>query len=488
MKVLVINGSPKGDHSCTLQTSLYLQKKRKEHEFTYYNAGAMIRQAEKDFSEPKRLIREADLLLFSYPVYTFVAPCQLHKFIALMKENLQPEDLQGKFATQITTSKHFYDVTAHSYIRENCQDMGLKFINGLSADMDDLTLPRGRKDAVTFFDYADWCVRNDVYEAFPAPRPADNHVKVTPVKAAENPVPESSPGAKTTVGEIQTAAGTETLPSGQSDGSAVETPRSIALVADLAPEDTQLSDMIARFTARMKGYEVRLINIHDFPFKGGCISCFNCASDGVCIYKDGFAELLRGQIQTCSAIVLAFSIKDHSMGPVFKTYDDRQFCNGHRTVTMGKPFGYLISGNYSAEQNLQMIINGRAEVGGNFLAGTATDEFDPDAEIDALAKRLDYAIVHQYVQPSNFLGVGGMKIFRDLIWLMQGMMKADHRFYKKHGMYDFPQKKRGKMMAMYLVGALMSNPKLKKKAGGKIDEGMVAPYKKVLDNAENDGI
>jgi len=57
------------------------------------------------------------------------------------------------------------------------------------------------------------------------------------------------------------------------------------------------------------------------------------------------------------------------MGSVFKMYDDRQFCNGHRTVTMGKPTGYLISGNYPAETNLQVIIEGRSEVGGNFLAG-----------------------------------------------------------------------------------------------------------------------
>jgi hypothetical protein len=35
-----------------------------------------------------------------------------------------------------------------------------------------------------------------------------------------------------------------------------------------------------------------------------------------------------------------------------------------------------------------------------------------------------------------------MKIFRDLIWQMQGMMKADHKFYKAHNQYDCPQKKR----------------------------------------------
>jgi len=179
--------------------------------------------------------------------------------------------------------------------------------------------------------------------------------------------------------------------------------------------------------------------------------------------------------------VYAFSISDHSMGPVFKTYNDRQFCNGHRTVTMGKPVGYLVSGNYPAETNLQMIIEARSEVGGNFLAGVACDETDPDAEIDRLAARLDYALSHNYIQPRNFYGVGGMKIFRDLIWLMRGLMKADHRFYRKHGMYDFPQKKKGTIIKMYLVGALMSSPKLKAKIGSKMNEGMIAPYRKIMD-------
>ena len=108
------------------------------------------------------------------------------------------------------------------------------------------------------------------------------------------------------------------------------------------------------------------------------------------------------------------------MGSTFKMYDDRRFCDGHRSVTMGKPTGYLISGNYASETNLQMIIEARSEVGGNFLAGVASDETDPDTEIDRLAQRLDYAIKHNYIQPKNFYGVGGMKIFRDVIWLTRG--------------------------------------------------------------------
>ena len=92
--------------------------------------------------------------------------------------------------------------------------------------------------------------------------------------------------------------------------------------------------------------------------------------------------------------------------------------------------------------------------------------------------------IRKYTPPQNFYGVGGMKIFRDLIWLMQGMMKADHKFYKAHGQYDFPQKKRGTMLKMYLVGALISSPKIKAKMGNAMNEGMLMPYKKVFENLE----
>ena len=119
-------------------------------------------------------------------------------------------------------------------------------------------------------------------------------------------------------------------------------------------------------------------------------------------------------------------------------------------------------------------------MGSNFLAGVATDEANPTAAIDDLADKLIYALQHSYVPPQNFYGIGGMKVFRDLIWVMQGMMKADHKFYKSHGQYDFPQKQWPRMVAMYGVGALLANPKLKAKMGNKMNEGMLMPYQKVL--------
>ena len=386
------------------------------------------------------------MLLFDYPVYTFIAPCQLHRFIELMKDSCI--DISGKIASQITTSKHFYDVTAHRYIEDNCMDMGLKVVRGLSADMDDLLTEKGRGEAEDFFRYLMFSVHEGAFEPHREAVMQPAHKAVT--------VPEITDSAK--IGDV-------------------------LVLTNMEANDGQLARMIDRFRAKLPR-KTRVVNIREYPFKGGCLGCFNCAVSGKCIYKDGFDTFLREDIQKAEAIVYAFSIRDHSMGASFKLYDDRQFCNGHRTVTMGMPMGYLVSGDYSREMNLQMIIEGRAQVGGNFMAGVATDETDPDGEIDRLCKNLNYALENRYVPPQNFYGVGGMKIFRDLIWLMQGMMKADHKFYKAHGQYDFPQKKRGTMMKMYLVGALLSSPKIKAKLGNKMNEGMLMPYKKILDNAE----
>ena len=117
MKIAVINGSPKGKYSITLQTVRYLEKKYPEHEFCILNAGQQIKSLEKDFSKAAELLESSDAVLFSYPVYTFFAPSQLHRFIELMK--LNRVCVKEKYATQISTSKHFYDITAHKYIEEN---------------------------------------------------------------------------------------------------------------------------------------------------------------------------------------------------------------------------------------------------------------------------------------------------------------------------------------------------------------------------------
>lgn len=64
-------------------------------------------------------------------------------------------------------------------------------------------------------------------------------------------------------------------------------------------------------------------------------------------------------------------------------------------------------------------------------------------------------------------------------------MRVDHKFYKAHGQYDFPQKQWPKMLAIYAVGTLLSNQKLKSKMGTAMTDGMLMPYWKVLEQTKN---
>lgn len=447
MKILVLNASPKGKNSATVHTALYLQALHPEHEFTFLPVGQRIKAYEKDFLPVRAALEQAELVLFCYPVYTFIAPYQLHRLIELIKAD--GVDLTGKFASQITTSKHFYDVTAHRYVEENCCDLGMKVIRGFSADMEDLLTEQGQKDARNFFDQLMFSCEHGPFVVPPVKAPARQKTVYRPV-----------------------------LPQAAKDRSG-----DVVIVTNCAETDENLANMIADFRAALP-CESRVVNLRQFPFDGGCLGCFGCAVTGKCVYKDGFDDFLRNTIQTADGFVYAFTIADHYTQSSFKCFDDRQFCNGHRTVTHGTPIAYLVSGDYQYEPNLRMILEGRAEVGGNYLCGVATDEGDTAQEIRQLAENLAFAMDKKLTRPANFYGVGGMKIFRDLIYVMQGLMKADHKFYKQQGIYDFPQKQKKRILQMKLVGALLAVPSIQKQAKGKMTEAIVGPYRKVIEQVQ----
>ena len=208
------------------------------------------------------LINKADLL-FSPTLYIFIASAQLQRFIELLKQS--GVSLEGKYAAQITTSKRFYDVTAHSYIEENCHDLKLKYIAGLSADMDDLLSVNGQKDAREFFEYVLWCAENDYY------------VKSPSVSCSYTPAPGTVPDD----------------PSEPKTGDVV-------IVTD-CEENDPAQNKIARFRAVLPR-KTRVVNIREYPFKGGCLGCFNCGV-GQVVYKDGTTTLRndsvgRGNVKT----------------------------------------------------------------------------------------------------------------------------------------------------------------------------------------------
>jgi len=462
MRVLVLNGSPKGKLSVTLQSVLFLERVFKEDQFEYINVGSQIKKWEKDLSPIMDSIKNADLILFSYPIYTFLAPFQLHKFIELLKKYVKENnvDLSQKFATQITTSKHFYDHTAHQFIEDNSHDLGLQLLKGFSADMTDLLNPKGQKELQTFWKL----VKFQMEHAITIPKKRDQKGDFIPQTLVIHEIHENVPTQKWSHKEV-------------------------VIVTDMDPQDTPLQNMIHFFQDHFP-FKTKVINLRDFPFISGCLGCFKCASSGNCVIPDNFDSFLRNDIQKSDAIIYAFSVKDHSMGSLFKMYDDRQFCNGHRTVSIGKPIGYIVNGPFAHEYNLQTIIESRAQVGHQYLAGVASND-NPQQGVEStkmsifnLSKQLEYSLANPIMLPQNFYGIGGLKIFRDLIFETQGLMKEDYKFYKKHNFFDFPHKNWKGILIMKFFGFMMSNNTLQKKYAHKLNHYILKPYQDVVNKSK----
>ena len=69
-----------------------------------------------------------------------------------------------------------------------------------------------------------------------------------------------------------------------------------------------------------------------------------------------------------------------------------------------------------------------------------------------------------FVRPDSFLGVGGHKIFRDEIYgHIRGVWQADHRYYKKNKLYNFPPKQSGLRIMNFFILLICKIPSFRKK-------------------------
>jgi NAD(P)H-dependent FMN reductase len=119
MKIVVLSGSPKGDQSVTLQYIRFLEKTYPFHSFQTFHVAQDIRKRETDeasFREVMDGIREADGVLWAFPLYYFLVPAQYKRFIELIWERKAEEVFANKPAAAVSTSIHFFDHTAHNHV------------------------------------------------------------------------------------------------------------------------------------------------------------------------------------------------------------------------------------------------------------------------------------------------------------------------------------------------------------------------------------
>ena len=116
----------------------------------------MVRKIRKIENDPERFdavvarLAEADAVIWCYPVYFMLVSAQLKRFVELLFERGAAAALAGKVTTSLSTSAHFYDHTAHDYVRGVCSDLGMIYVRGFSAGMDDLLSEAGRHNLEAF--------------------------------------------------------------------------------------------------------------------------------------------------------------------------------------------------------------------------------------------------------------------------------------------------------------------------------------------------
>ena len=87
MKIIVLNGSPKGPVSVTMQYVGYIASRHPEHELKVLHVAQRIHGLEKDperFDEIVEEIRSADGVLWAFPLYFLLVSSQYKRFIELI--------------------------------------------------------------------------------------------------------------------------------------------------------------------------------------------------------------------------------------------------------------------------------------------------------------------------------------------------------------------------------------------------------------------
>jgi hypothetical protein len=247
--------------------------------------------------------------------------------------------------------------------------------------------------------------------------------------------------------------------------------------------------MVERFRSSFEKTP-ELVNINDIDIKGGCLGCIRCGYDNTCAYtgKDGYIDFYNDKVKGADILVFAGKIVDRYLSSRWKLFFDRSFFNTHIPSYTDKQVGFIVSGPLYQLPNLTEILEGYLECQQGSVVDFVTDECgdsrEIDANLDSLAEQLVQFAEAGYVKPRTFLGVGGVKIFRDDIWgKMRFPFVADYKYYKKHGIYDFPQKKDRGIRTMNKVLTLFSKvPRIRKEIyHNMIKEEIVKPLRKAIE-------
>jgi multimeric flavodoxin WrbA len=457
LKITVLNGSPKGDTSVTMQYVHYIHKMFPDNSLTIHNISQRIKAIEKDaraFDEIIKDVKSSELVIWAFPLFYLLVPSQYKRFIELIFERKAAGSFSSKYAAVITTSIHFFDHTAHNYMRAICDDLGMKFAGAYSAAMYDLVKSKERSRFTTFAELVFNAVKNN--------RPASRAYR--PVSRKKFVYKPSMAGKKVNPGDTK-----------------------ILILTDAKGGSSNQAAMVERLKSSFS-VKPMVVNLYDIDIKGGCLGCLQCGYDNQCVYgdSDGYHEFFETTIKTADILFYCGDIRDRYFSSKWKQFLDRSFYNNHTPVLTGKQIGYLVSGPLSELASLRESIQVFPEFQQGNLVDIVSDECgdsrDLDFQILTMASRAVEFAEKKYMMPQTFPSVGGHKIFRDEIWSgLRFPFIADHTYYKKHGMYDFPQSRKKQRIISAILMTLAKIPGFRNEIYKKrMKDEMIKPLQSVL--------
>ena len=460
MKFVVLNGSPKGEDSVTLQYVRYMEKQSPNHQFEFHSIGKKIKLIEKDeklFEEIINSIRTADGVIWAFPLYVLTVASQYKRFIELIFERNVMDAFKNKYTCLMATSIHFYDHTAINYMNGICDDLEMKYVDFYSAEMHDFLDAEKRKNLMLF--------AQKFYGAI-------EDQQATPVNFGKLKT-------KNMDAFFYKASKSERRIS-------LEGKKLVVIVDSL--KEKNVEQMIVRFVGGFEG-SVEVVVLEDIDIKGGCLGCIQCGYNYECIYqgKDGFIDFYNEKVKKADIIIFAGKIQDRFLSSGWKAFMDRSFFNTHTPSLEGKQAGLLISGPLREIPNIRQIFEAYFQWQNCSMVGIVTDEYEDSIEIDhqisALAINITYGCKQDYKTPITYLGVGAWKIFRDEIWgKLRFPFIADYKAYKNMKKFDFPQKKMKSRILNALMIGLTKIPAVRKEIyHHKIKTEMVKDFKKIVE-------
>ncbi len=458
MKIAVLNGSPKGQVSVTMQYVRFLQMKFPQVKFQIYDVAQKVNKLEKDRQEFQNIIseiRSSQAVLWAFPLYFFLVCSQYKRFIELIFERKTIAAFRGKPAAVLTTSINFFDHTAHNYMNAVCDDLGMKYFGSYSAEMSDMHKSSERKRLAAFGGLFIDAIEKDLpgiknYQPLAWPKVAFKESRPKPLKI---------------------------------DG------KKVLIIADDMGKGANLKKMVGRLSASFSP-AAEVLELKDIDIKGGCLGCMQCGMDNVCVYegKDCFVDFFKNEVKSADILFFAGTIRDRYLSALWKCFFDRSFFNGHTPALKDRQLGFVVSGPLQQLDNLREIMTAYAEIQHCNLIGFVSDDLGTAVQINAAlqsaAQRAASFAENNYMKPPTFYQVGGTKLFRDAVFSrLRPVFQADHRYYKEHGYYDFPQRNYKWRMINSTIIMLTKIPRVRREFLKRMKVEMIKPFGRFLKNS-----